>query len=103
MRHRKRESDQTELARLLECLGPRRDAELAVDRPGVAVNRVVRQVELATDVALGEPPAQQPQDDELALAEHSVPMARTCAPRMLERVQPLEQNARVGAGIDRRS
>lgn len=37
---------------MLKGLGSRGGAELAVDRPGVAVDGVVRQVQLAADVAL---------------------------------------------------
>jgi hypothetical protein len=39
------------LARSPDGVGPRRDAKLAEDGPGVAVNGVMRQVELAADVA----------------------------------------------------
>src|SRR5262245_15303344 len=55
---------------MLEGPGTRRGTELAVDRPSVAVDRVVRQVELAADVALREWAAEHPQDDELPPAEH---------------------------------
>ena len=53
----------------------REDSELSVDRPRVAVNRVVREVELAADVALGQAAGEHAQDHELARAERSVAVA----------------------------
>src|SRR5580765_722730 len=64
--------DEAELPRLLERFRPRRDTELSVDRTCVAVNGVVREVELATDVALRQPAGEHSQDHELALTERCI-------------------------------
>ena len=86
----------------MDRLGPRRDTELSVDRPCVAVNRVVRQVELAADVALGQAAGEHSQDHELAVAERSVAVAASRSWRSLEGREPLRQEPGIRARVDRR-
>src|SRR5690242_5399485 len=57
--------EKTEVARMVERCRSRGNAQLAVDRLRVAVNCVVREVELATDVTLREAAAEHAQDHEL--------------------------------------
>src|SRR5690348_9841848 len=59
----------TPRASYVDRLGPRPDAKLAVDRPRVAVDRVVREVQLAPDVPLRERPAEHAQHGDFTVAE----------------------------------
>ena len=72
--------------RARDGLRARGDPELAVDGLDVAVHGVERHVELAADLALRQPAAQQPQDRALALAQlGSRRAARGRAPRAAAR------------------
>ncbi len=95
--------DEAELPRLLERVGPRRDTELSIDRTCVAVNRVVREVELATDVALGQPAGEHSQDHELALAERCIAVLPPRPRRSFQRSETLGEHAGIRARIDDRS
>src|SRR5262245_47251170 len=64
--------DEPERTCLLQRFGPRGRTELAVDRPRVAVDRVVREVELAADVPLGQAAAEHAQNRQLTLAQRSL-------------------------------
>jgi hypothetical protein len=54
---------------MAKSFGARGGTELAVDRPRVAVDRVVRQVQLTADVALGKRAREGAENGQLALAQ----------------------------------
>ena len=72
-RSRKFGLEESELASALEGVGPRRDTELAVDRPDVAVHRVVGHVQLTADVPLGQIAVQQSEHPQFPLRQLLIP------------------------------
>src|SRR5262249_60347771 len=95
--------DETELPCMRERIGAGRDAELPVDRPRVTVNRVVREIELAADVAFREASPQHSKDHQLAVAQRRLAPAKARAVRSLERFEARRQEPGIRARLDRRS
>src|SRR5262249_31044733 len=69
-------------------LGTRGGAELAVDRLGMATDGVVRQVQLAADVALGKRTREGAENRQLALAQRGISVSASRAWRLLDVLEP---------------
>jgi len=61
--------DETEVARSLDSRLARDDTKFAIDGLGVGLDRVVGDVQLVTDLPLGQAGGEQPQNIKLAIAE----------------------------------
>src|SRR5262249_27384346 len=98
-----RSSDEAQLSRRFERGGARGDTELAIDRLRVRVDRVVREIELTTDVALRQASAEHSQDHQLTIAQCSVRWLSPHAGRSFERREPRVENPGILAGAENRS
>ena len=57
--------EEAQFAATFERVGPRAHGELAVDRPNVAMDRVVRHIQFTTDISLRQIAAQELEHPEL--------------------------------------
>jgi hypothetical protein len=92
--------EESELAGPLEGVGPRGNAELAVDRPDVAVKCVVRHIQFLADVALGQIAAQQLEHPALTPRQLPIPGAGVHPRGPSACIQPPGQAPRIAAGSD---